>query len=93
MENSLNFPIRCFGHFILLHKIIFEDKSGEQNEQAGHLPWGWWTEGASGVDRRVACLPEMPKYVSCGQSNWFLKPETTYIWVKYFVWEKIFYMS
>lgn len=53
--------------------------SGGRNKHAGYLPWGWWTEGASVVGRRAACLPEMPRYVSCGQSNWFLKPETTYI--------------
>lgn len=29
MENSLSFPIHCIGHFISLHKIIFEDKSGD----------------------------------------------------------------
>lgn len=58
-------------------------------EQTEHLPWGWWTEGASVVDPRAACLPEMPKYVSCGQSNWFLKPETNIHLGQTFHWRKV----
>lgn len=57
---------------------MFED-TVDGRKARGYLPWGWWTEGASAAGRRAVCLPGMPRYVSCGQSNWFLKPETTYI--------------
>ena len=89
VESSLYFLICCFCHFIIWPRINLGYTSGEENECTEHLPWGWWTEGASVVDPRAACLPEMPRYVSCGQSNWFLKPETNIHLGQIFHWRKV----
>lgn len=49
MENNPYFLTHCFSHFISLHKIIVEDKSGEENDPVGTYPEGdgprgflWW---------------------------------------------------
>lgn len=38
VENSLYFLIHCFSHFMLLPKINWGAKHGEQHECAEHLP-------------------------------------------------------